>query len=100
MAPGARSNLGAPMFEPEVFRKQMHCVKEKNCDNVGTFRRPPQSFGPPTVIWRSENCAPLVPPRYAAAPLIYMNWIDSHSRVQEGVTFVSCRINRLLFQTI
>jgi len=26
-----------------------------------------------------------------------MNWIDSHSRVEEGVTFVSCRSNRLLF---
>jgi len=23
MAPGARSKFGAPMFEPEVFRKQM-----------------------------------------------------------------------------
>ena len=30
-------------------------------------------------------------------PLIYMNWIDSHSRVDEGVTVGSCRINRLLF---
>ena len=26
-----------------------------------------------------------------------MNWIDSHSRVDEGVTVGSCRINRLLF---
>jgi len=26
-----------------------------------------------------------------------MNWIDSHSRVEEGVTSVSCRMNRLLF---
>ena len=26
-----------------------------------------------------------------------MNWIDNHSRVEEGVTFVSCRINHLLF---
>jgi len=28
-------------------------------------------------------------------PLVYMNWIDSHSRVDEGVR--SCKINRLLF---
>jgi len=99
MAPGPRSKFGAPVFEPEVFRKQMYCVEESTCDNVGTFRRSPQSFGAPTVIWRQGNCSPLVSPRYAAAPLIYMNWIDSHSRV-EGVTFVSCRIKRLLFQTI
>ena len=26
-----------------------------------------------------------------------MNWIDSYSRVDEGVTSVSCRINHLLF---
>jgi len=25
-------------------------------------------------------------------PLVYMNWIDSHSRVDEGVTVGSCRI--------
>ena len=30
-------------------------------------------------------------------PLVYMNWIDSHSRVHEGVTLGSCRINRWLF---
>jgi len=29
-----------------------------------------------------------------------MNWIDSHSRVDEGVTVVSCRINRLLFDDL
>jgi len=29
--------------------------------------------------------------------LYYMNWIESHSRVNEGVTVGSCRINRLLF---
>jgi len=30
-------------------------------------------------------------------PLVYMNLIDSHSRVEEGVTVGSCRISRLLF---
>jgi len=88
------------MFEPEVFRKQMYCVEESTCDNTGIFRRPRQSFGAPTVIWRLGNCAPLVPPRYVEAPLIYMKWIDSHSRVEEVITFVSCRINRSLLQTI
>jgi len=26
-APGTRSKFGAPMFEPEVFRKQLHCIE-------------------------------------------------------------------------
>jgi len=30
-------------------------------------------------------------------PLVYTNWIDSHSRVDKGVTVGSCWINRLLF---
>jgi len=29
MAPGARSKFGARMFEPEAFRKQMHCILKK-----------------------------------------------------------------------
>jgi len=28
MAPGERSKFGAPMFEPEVFQKQMDCIEE------------------------------------------------------------------------
>jgi len=48
MAPGTRSKFGAPMFELEIFRKQMHCVEESTCDIFGIFRRP-------------GNC---VPPRY------------------------------------
>jgi len=69
--PGARSKFGAPIFETEVFRKQMYCVKESTCDIVGTFRRPPQPFGAPAVIWcphsdlaLGELCpfAPLVTP--------------------------------------
>jgi len=27
MAPGARCKFGAPIFEPEVFRKQMYCTE-------------------------------------------------------------------------
>jgi len=47
MASGARSKFGAPMFETEVFRKQMYCIEESTYDNVGTFWRPPQPFGVP-----------------------------------------------------
>jgi len=42
MAPGARSRFGAPMFEPEIFRKHMHCIEESICDIVGTLWRPLQ----------------------------------------------------------
>jgi len=40
MVPGARSKFGAPMFETEVFRKQMYCIEEIICDIVGTFVAP------------------------------------------------------------
>jgi len=45
MVPEARSKFGAPVFEPEIFRKQMHCIGESTCNIVGTFRPP-------------GNCAP------------------------------------------
>jgi len=40
--PRQEVTLAPPMFEPGVFRKQMHCIEESTCDIVGTFRRPPQ----------------------------------------------------------
>jgi len=61
MAPGARSKFGAPMFVPEIFRKQMYCIEESICDIVGTLWRPPQWFGAPIVIRHPGNCAPLAP---------------------------------------
>jgi len=55
---GARGKkqIWRPMLEPEVCRKQMYCIEESTCDNVGTFQRPP-----PAVIRRPGNCARLVP---------------------------------------
>jgi len=52
MAPGARSKFGAPMFEPEVFRKQMYSIEEGTRYIVGIFSAP-------RVIRRTGNCAPL-----------------------------------------
>jgi len=67
MGPGARNKFVAPMFEPEVFRKQMHCIEESICDIVGTFQ-PPHGYAaptavirPPIVIRRPGNCASLIP---------------------------------------
>jgi len=54
MTPGARSKFGAPMFEPEVFRKQMHVLKKVLVTLLGLF-------GAPMVIQRPGNCAPFVP---------------------------------------
>jgi len=48
-APGARSNFGDLMFEPEVSRKQIYCIEGSTGEIVGTFRRLPQSF-------RAELC--------------------------------------------
>jgi len=45
------------MFEPEVFRKQMHCIEESTCDTVGLFGEP-KRFG-------ARGIAPPSPPRYA-----------------------------------
>jgi len=59
MVPGARSKFGAPIFEPEVFRKQTYCIEESTSDIDGTYRRPAQSFGVPIVLRRPGNCAPL-----------------------------------------
>jgi len=74
MAPGAGSKFGAPMFEAEVFWKQIYCIEESACDIVETFQRPAQWFGapfsdstppavirPPIVIRLPGNCA-LFPP--------------------------------------
>jgi len=36
---GEKSKFGDPMFEPEVFRKQMYRFEESTCDIVGTFSR-------------------------------------------------------------
>ena len=62
MAPGARSKYGAPIFDLEVFRNEMYCIEESNCEIVGIFRRHPQWLSIPILIRRPENCTPLAPP--------------------------------------
>jgi len=37
MAPEERNKFGAPMFEPEVFQKQMYYFEISAHDNVVTF---------------------------------------------------------------
>jgi len=62
MVPWARSKFGASMLEPEVFLKEMYCNEERTCEIVGTFPRPPQSFGTPQSFGVPiVNCASLLP---------------------------------------
>jgi len=60
MAPGARSKFGVPMFEPEFFRKQMYCIEESICDNIGIVWRPPQWFGAHLSWFRARRVGPLL----------------------------------------
>jgi len=55
MAPGARNKFAAPMFEPEVFRKQMYCFEKVLMTLLGLF-------GPRSDSAPGESCplAPLV----------------------------------------
>ena len=54
MAPGARNKFDAPMFEPEISRKQMYRFEKSAYDIVVTFWLP-------AVIRRPGNFAPLPP---------------------------------------
>ena len=89
--PGARSKFGAPMFEPEVLRKQMYYVEESTCDNVGTCRCPSQSFGTPTVIWRPGNCDPSL---HCSTPDLHE--LDRQSQPSQG----GCHIYELQDQPL
>ena len=71
MAPGTRSKFGAPMFEPEVFRKQIYCIEESSCDIVGTFRRPLQWFDLRGIV---SPCSPIVTPLLQAKEKITKRW--------------------------
>jgi len=71
MGPRERSKFGALMFEPGLFLKQMYSIEESTCDIVGTFRRPPQSFGTPArVIRHPGNCPPLITSLYVSKKLV------------------------------
>jgi len=65
MAPGARNKFGAPVFEPEVFRKQMYCFEKSAYDIVVTFWSP-------ALIPRPRNCPPS--PLVTSLVLLKKNW--------------------------
>jgi len=51
-----------PLFEPEVFQKQMYCIEQSTCDIVGTFLVPTaQWFGAPILIHARGIVTPFLP---------------------------------------
>ena len=58
-----RSKFGAPMFETEVFRKQIYYIKESTCDIVETFRHPCGDSAPGKLC--AFFCSPQYAPRHA-----------------------------------
>ena len=99
MAPGTRSKFDAPMFEPEVFRKQIHCIEESNCELWHCL----DFSALPVVIWRSNsNSVPgeLCPP----CPLSLRPWALSHV-MNLATTYVKtfgsfCLAGNFLYQTL
>jgi len=60
MAPGSRSKFGAPMFEPELFRKKIQRIEVSTCDIFRTFRRPILTQRPGNCTSFSPSVTPLV----------------------------------------
>jgi len=63
MASWVGSKFGAPMFEHEVFRKQMYCT-EVLVTLLGLFGTP-RSHSAPSLWFSARGVVPLVPRRYA-----------------------------------
>ena len=50
-----KKQASAPMFEPEVYRKQMCCIEEGACDIVVTFWRLHNHSAPRAVFQRPQS---------------------------------------------
>jgi len=72
MTPGTRSKSDDPMFEPEVFRKQMFCIEENTCDIVWDFSAPPAVVQDPhSDSLPGELCLPWPPSFRPCSPKKY-----------------------------
>jgi len=95
MAPGAKSKFGAPMFEPEVFQKQIYCTEGSTRDIVGTFRHPWQSFGASRSDSARGELCPLAP----IATFLYLRDRNQSEKPSEGYKIeahrFSCQFNAL-----
>jgi len=71
MAPGARSKFVGPVFEPELFRKQVYWIEGSTCDIVGIF-------------WRPGNCSPFDSPSLRPCIMQRKNNWSLHSKLPVG----------------
>jgi len=83
---GVLREYGADDHLLQAVKSQYSCSDVCVC--VGKVK--PQPFTVLVRLW--QGC--VLSPRLF---IIYMHWIDSNSRVNEGVAVGSCKINRLLF---
>jgi len=75
--PGERSEFVAPMFETEVFRKQMYCMEEiVRVALLGLFGAPRSDLPPPHSYLAPGELCPPCPPRYVPA----RRWIEPDQR--------------------
>jgi len=74
-----KKQVWRPMFEAEIFRKQMYCVDESTCDSVGTFRRFPQWFDAP-IATRRPGIAPLVTPLLQSNSMLLQHLLQRLAR--------------------
>ena len=84
MAPGERNKFGTPMFEHEVFRKQMYCF-EKKCLLLWLF-------GPPPVIQPPGNWAPLPPSWHLWCYAIKIGKMSENKQIPNVMNFYSMNI--------
>ena len=111
MAPGARSKFGAPIFEPEVFQKQIYCFEESRLWHCWDFSARPadrikhsrSDAAPRSVLIPGELC-PLAPYRYAPGSC-FQNVIPVYSGVRRKfprggkVSSQSCDVTNQLYGT-
>jgi len=98
MAPGATTKFGAPIFEPEVFRKQMFCNEESTCDIFGTSRRLNIDFGSQIYILSMgkfmHSCHNKLLPNHFDEYFIPISSIHSHStRLATSTNLFLPRVN-------
>ena len=82
-----REMLWGPQRFPRCGVKSLHSCSDV-CVRVGRVKSRPFTVG----VGLRQGCV-LSPFLF----MVYVHWIDSYSRVDEGVTVVSCKINRLIF---
>ena len=98
-----QNQVGAPMFKPKVFWKQIYYSEENTCDIVGTFRRPPYWFGargPPTPCFElpARSVLPQLSKSFEAALLSSQGFICNRTVNGVGIMLLWRLFDRRLRQ--